>query len=681
MMHRLADIYAAFDDDALASLANKGLVRRARKDLEKSVPRELGEENGKLRLAVEEATVLLAEVPAQSTCTCNAGICRHILTAIMFVRQNAASPADAPAAAATPAISDADLLGLNDDQLLEWAGKLLYRKGLLMAAQHEAAIEMGSAIAIRFPAINVTCRWMPGGGLAAMLCSCHKPAACEHKVAAVLAYHNIKAGKILDITETAREASADAARTRDEVRASVHQLLCEITAIGFSRLSSSAVERLKTLAMSAHGVDLPRLERQLKSLADEIQQLLARNAQASSSSLLLSAARTEALCAALAKPTPALIGQHRSQYEPITGELELMGLGARRWQSRSGYVGLTLYFWDVGGSRFTSWCDARPLNTPGFDPVARYHQGGPWTGCKEPYDACRNSYRVAGAWRNLAGRISGRESTRAIGIGKSDLARLPAITQWRQLTTRLNSLFGGGLAQHTEVDELVLLQVASATPATFNAVRQEATQIMVDQDQKLLPLILKHLTETPQAVTNMEHVDPAQLHHVLGLLKLGADGLYVEPITYFAADRAINLTLDGVARRQAQPAADRSVNEDQTDDAVEEADDEQEAFTSARAPVANLLSGALRELEAIGEAGVGAPRNLDPLKAAARHCGSIGLETCGKSINQALDLMESYRRSVQRDSAPPAAAVLRACYILRLALENHAVAGAAAAMQ
>src|ERR1700730_5526767 len=88
---------AAIDDDTLAALANKGLVRRARKDIEKSPPRVIAADEQTVSLEVVGCTTRVTNPPGKSTCSCASGICRHILGAIIFLRESAA-----PAGAAEP---------------------------------------------------------------------------------------------------------------------------------------------------------------------------------------------------------------------------------------------------------------------------------------------------------------------------------------------------------------------------------------------------------------------------------------------------------------------------------------------------------------------------------------------------------------------------------------------------
>jgi hypothetical protein len=75
LLARLRAALSTFDDDALAALSSKGLVRRARKDLETARPEILdpGDDPERLRVQVAEAEVELALPPAQSRCACPAG--------------------------------------------------------------------------------------------------------------------------------------------------------------------------------------------------------------------------------------------------------------------------------------------------------------------------------------------------------------------------------------------------------------------------------------------------------------------------------------------------------------------------------------------------------------------------------------------------------------------------------
>jgi len=254
LLVRLRSALSAFDDDALAALSNKGLVRRARKDLETTRPRilESAEEAPRLSVEVGDAVAELTIPPGQSRCGCPAsGICRHILAALIFVKETAyESQADVDGASAertatAPSLtaSDTEVLALDDEAIVRWAGKaLVSRAKKALAVGLPVEFEEGEQVAARLPTRNVTCRWMPGCGPEGMVCSCHAPVVCEHRVAAVLAFQAARGARVLDDSSTVSlPAAAGTPRSRDEVLASVGAVVSEMVVLGLSRLDRKSV--------------------------------------------------------------------------------------------------------------------------------------------------------------------------------------------------------------------------------------------------------------------------------------------------------------------------------------------------------------------------------------------------------------------------------------------------------
>ena len=112
-------LYAAFDDVALAALASRGLVRRARAEVAagRVEARETDQEAVTVvvgRPGVE--VVLTADGPAQARCPCPvAGVCVHVVAACLWARQavagGAALPEAAPPGAAPPGAGTASSTG------------------------------------------------------------------------------------------------------------------------------------------------------------------------------------------------------------------------------------------------------------------------------------------------------------------------------------------------------------------------------------------------------------------------------------------------------------------------------------------------------------------------------------------------------------------------------------------
>lgn len=645
---------AAYDDDALAALASRGLFRRAQKDLEELVPEIVGEVDCKLRVKLGDALVDVRHVPNQSTCDCpSGGICRHVLAVLLFLR-------DSTDTSAPGASCEDEIIAVDEESLRKWAGTALLRRAMQKLAQGlEIKFEGDSPIIFTMPALNITCRWMPGGGLSGMVCSCHAATVCEHRVLAVLAYKASR-GVLAFVNETrSLEASPGAPRTREEILASVRTVVHEMVVQGLSRVSSSTEQRLRTLAVSAHGVDLPRLERLLRSLADEVMLQLARDSRADIRNLFNAASTTEAICCALERPSPATVGVHRSQYEQV-GNIELLGLGARRWRTRSGYAGLTLYFWDRSTSNWATWTDARPLTVGAFDALARYRQAGPWEGCVDPAQASRSEIRLSGAWRNASGRLTGRPSTRALVLGAA-IDKAPCIERWVDLTDRASRLFGGGLGQRDERDEIVLLRPAKWAEPTFDEIRQEMMWPITDTDGRELTLVLPHSPETADAMRTMERAGGSLLQSVLGTLRISAGRVVVEPISLHGPQGQVNLTLDDAVRVSAQVIPSQSQG-----DEMDEPTDEDLTPEASTTSLGLLLSSVEMELEEVAEAGISVLRDLSILRNLSAQLDALGLNCCSRPLSKVLDSL-SRVRSDAVDSSGCAENVLRAYYVCQLA--------------
>ncbi len=671
LLTRVRRAVSLLDDDALAALANKGLVRRARNDLQTNPPKLIEPIEDAVRLQVDECTVELAEITTQSRCTCPApGACRHIVTAILFLRETRAIAE--PGEPVKPGTIADEVLAVTDEVLQKWAGKALIRKASrVVATSVNAEFAEASTLVIRFPTWNVTCRWLPGHDLSGMICSCHAAGPCEHRVAAVLLYQAAKGRRQIVAQATVLEASPGAPRSRGEVLDSVGIVLREMVALGLSRLSAATEARLRTLAVSAHGVDLPRLERMLHALADEVGLSLRRDAQASSVGLLSTASRIEALRCALANPSSELVGVHRSRYEKV-GDIDLVGMGARQWRAQSGYIGLTVYFWDRLLKNWATWSESRPVGVAGFDPVSRYQQDGPWAGCESPGHASRHVMRLLATWRNAVGRLSGRSSTRCLVVRKADANQMPpAITTWSELAERAERLFAGGLQTRSEQDEIVFLGPKRWGPARFDAVRQEFVQPIFDALGHPLSLVMPHTPHTENAIRILERHDPAATGGLLGLLRLEREQLVVEPVTIHG-EASINLTLDGLPATRVAARSEATLDEE-----GEEAEPELEMVAST-SRVGILLARTAEQLEAIAEAGVRSARDIARLRALCNHNGSLGLTGIARPVARLADELDQIRRSIEADTSSPAGTLLRAYYVVKLAAAHEVVAQATA---
>ncbi len=615
-------IYQALDDDALAALANRGLLRRAQKDLESAPPERRAETDDAITFAfpAEGCVVTLPSTgPAQATCDCPAaGCCRHILTAALALRaaptpgpspegrgeivgrdgeaegEVALAPKDTDAVGVAPTQSDkalGEIMGLGERELAGWATRAVYNQGCDDVTTGEVEVEIAveaAMVVFRFPQQNVVTRWLIGAGPEGMICSCKRPHACRHRVAAILAYQRAHGALVVGAAmgKVGLRAASGAPRSRTDTLASVRATLIELVALGTGALAPSIEGRLRTLATSAHGVDLPLLESRLRALSDLARWQINRDVRADSAQLLRATARVYALAVALgatgaaneatlaggmANPAARLIGEHRGRYFEV-GALDLVGLGAQQWRTRSGYAGLTVFFWDVAGERWASWSESRPsfYNNTWFDPAQRYTQDAVWEGAPPPSALSRSRLHLTNARRTREGRLSAHAGAQAFVTSAADPTALAdaltqasaRLTDWAALGQRLAAQHGDGLTESDTLARLVVVSPVAWGAPTYDERRQALLRPVYDAAGRALTLVMPHSDEWPAAIDTLRDLKPeeANMWGVLGLGAITRDGLELTPISLlldtgkaqvgqasqFGA--VVNLTLDGVRR-------------------------------------------------------------------------------------------------------------------------------------
>jgi hypothetical protein len=716
---RLRQILASFDEAGLVALANKGLVRRAQKDLEA----------GGLEHEETDAAVLVrgpgwvvtmpADGPAHATDTTKAtGVTRQILAATIYLRDRWAGGAEAgaPAAAAEsagPEPSPADaaaleeaLLALDLDDLQKWAGKTTLREALALVQGGMAIeVERHAGLTLRLVQHEVEARLLPPGGkrsARALLDDVLTTAPrSQHKrwvAVAVLAFQHSR-GRVLELPAvTAPAEEAGAPRTRQQVLASARELLEGMVTTGLAHPSARMQERLFTLSVSAVAVHLPRLARLLRALADEVARVLARDAAADTARLFDRVALTDALARALAAAGPqapvALVGQHRTQYDPA-GDLQLAGVGAYPWQTASGYEGLTVLLWDQPGKRFLTWTTSRPVGAPGSFSVEQSYRSGPaWAGSGPPEQFNRSRFTLRQARVNAVGRVSGTESSSAVGLAPTDPGQLDfagrAFTSWRALRDYALTQYPIGLVEKNPLDRLVVLRPAMWGERSFDELQQRFCWRLQDADGNVLLLTLPWAGVNESAIEFLEAVNPSRdrLMGVLCRLLFTTNGLVVEPLSLFsegtpgghrllnpAFDRALITSRQSalLARLREKYGRDRIATVMTADDEGD-ADGEGPGLTDAvPAGIRARLAEVERLLLRLAEAGAGRVGELtrERLKALAAELDRAGLRELGGGLAE-LDRTEA-----------AAAAVIRNGYLCRLHREamSLTLSGQAAAVE
>ena len=557
---------ARFDDDAFAALANKGLLRRARKDLEKE------------KAEIIDATPSLVVVrfaghriefdargPSQATCSCPAKKgCQHLLAAALAV---AALPAEVPGrVAASPGLLEAEdpleplrksLLAMTAGDLRRHAGKAGYRwawqfvQDLDLENDVVLSGERNITIAFRHP--PVVLRYM-GGDIAALLPDANVRQSEKYQVAAVLAFHRahgrqlerpeerVEKSAALDLGKDhalAADRSSDLLDSRLRLMAAVRQLAEECVSLGLAHLSPGIHERFETLAVWAHGAQCYRLALLLRRISDHVEMLLVRAGGADEQRLFDELAFANALVSALARAAArgeapaALIGRARNEYEEV-GPLELLGLGAHPWRSASGYLGLTMLFWSPVHKSFYSCTDARPELQRGFDPVARYKASGPWSGLGAPAMATGRRLVLTGALTSAAGRISASEKTTATVLAPDPggfVSSFRSYSNWNEVAHERASRRRSLLAEAEPLKDWVILRPTSFRRAHFDSARQTMSWGLVDDQDKVMLAELSYDPYSAAAIERLAELDAKEGLLVVARLRGGSGHSIAEPLS------------------------------------------------------------------------------------------------------------------------------------------------------
>lgn len=504
----LRALLARFDEESYVALANRGLVRRARKDLEQQSVEIVEERPHAVVVAFGPHRIQLdGRGPAHARCDCPAtGTCQHILAVAMGLQQQWAVPAaEAAAETASAVMTDPTaplreaLLAMTSAELIRHAGKAGYRWAWQYLQDLEAghAVQFGATrhLLLSLQRPRATLRYM-GGGVDALIADVELPQIEKYRVAAVLAFqraHGLEPAPPEPATRPrnaelnlgqdhapagSRELPLEASRAR--LRLALRRLLTDSVGLGLAHLSQGVHERYATLAVWAQGAEYHRLARLTRRIADHVEMLLGRVGGADEQQLLdemtLAYGLTCALEAAAARGAapPPLVGRARARYE-ATATLELIGLGALAWRSAAGYRGLTMIFWAPSEQAFMSCTDARPESLGGFNPVARYTAAGPWAGLSSPKAATGSRLMLLGAQASETGRLSAADRCSATLTPLDAAALLRQLrlwTDWAALEARQGEGRGSLLAEPDPLKDWVALQPAQFGPARFDPVRQ-----------------------------------------------------------------------------------------------------------------------------------------------------------------------------------------------------------------
>ncbi len=539
----------ALTTDALAGLANRGLVKRATKELD-TVPPVTAADDGTVEVSFADGTTVTLP-PGHgldtASCTCGApGICRHRIGAVLaYQRDHAAAPADAAVPAGWPG-------SVTDDELTA-------RFGARTLTAARRMVSGGLTARVRRPAMTVetpsaTVRFLVPGELGFVDCDARAEARDALVVVAVWAFRHADAHQPDD-----PDVTVDLAGQTDQ------PVPAELAGV-----AATAGELLRTGVVSADEVLVAALRREhaaceranlrwpAAALADLIDQLTAygtRSAQHDPVRVAELIAELHARHHAAGQAPTRVLGTDEPAETPLR-QVRLIALGCR-----------------VGRDADDDTAEVF-LAHPGTETVLAVRHR--WAGRSGPIA----SRRIAGttleslAAGNVVSEAAVRSAGRVVRFGAGRLARTtvsPLGESWAELPKTLRPSITEALAQLTGLPprvvrprvaaELVrVVPVAEVRQVRYLAGAQRLDAVVADADGAVATVSLAHRAAAPGALDALADALAREPVAVSGAIRRARGGLVVSPYAVRTADGVV--VPDLVAAAGGVPPAARQADAD-----------------------------------------------------------------------------------------------------------------------
>lgn len=536
-------------EEYLITYANKGIYNRSIKDMEKgiTVSYSFGEDWVECALSDDSVCRLHADI-TRFSCSCPSDkLCKHVIIAILSYKQQHGT-ADAEAENEEDRAYKPDfgwLLQLTSAQIAK-AFTPAQLEEALFRLEYTEDIELAETsfltVTLLTQEVNVT--FEPESEIARSMCSCKAKGNCIHKLDALLRYRSANG---IDDRPDLQESSTDVSYDQQVVQ-EVKELIGEILGIGLSKLPNTICTRLELLAIAAHNGNLPNVEKDIRGLGGDLALFFQRHVQFSKEGLLERLTRVYLGLLALEKAEKSeqkkqLLGSFKSKYHTIP-RLRLYALGANPWETRSGYKGVTYYFFSFEDKRLYTFTEARPVYYEGssFSFANSYKGKSPWSDLITMEELSRSQVTLIQAKTNREQRLSSSEETKLtiqkrINIEEIDLGQL-LLHDWSKL-----GRIGPGEMFEQAGENVFFLVASRIDKVDFDETAQQLLITIVDENENMLDLAMLYQGQFARHIQFLERNKRLfELRNVYVLVQKYGETLY--PISFLQGTSLTSLKLD-----------------------------------------------------------------------------------------------------------------------------------------
>ncbi|MBV7273895.1 hypothetical protein JMF89_06910 [Clostridiaceae bacterium UIB06] len=568
-LEKMKNFLLTIDEEYLIGISNKGIVNRAKKDLEASnkVDIEIEEEAVKCTLA-DDTICFLKDNIKEYKCSCpSRSLCKHVVMSYMYLKNNIniicpSVSENSEVQTENKSFDFTKLLNINTHNLPQIIGEKIFNEAVKrIKFGIEAQIEEGSILTIRFKEENYIVKIMANNKegisekeiLEEAMCSCKSKEICRHKVEGILKYQLYKKLIKEEDLKLFNKKSSLGKESYSEAAKTVKKLMEDILFMGLSRMPESTLEKLESTALLCHNYNIPNLEKSLRAVKSELDLYFKKNASFSTRSLRNKLSKIYAAASAIESCKDEemlynLCGEHKSSYYDIP-TIDLYGIGAESWSSKSGYEGITYYYYEENRGSIFTYTNSRPTY---YDNKKKNSQTAysytPSFGIEGNTDDISKCHiRLSKGKINGENRISASEESRGEVLEVTDIHKLNLkdifVNKWYKLLEGYPRTFMG---TQNENSNLYIIKPEEFGKSNFDNIKQSFTMALYDKEGKEINMIVNFSKETKAIIQKLERIDRLKKYPEGILVKAYIiDGkLSVMPITLYYEDMSIeNLTL------------------------------------------------------------------------------------------------------------------------------------------
>lgn len=403
-----------------------------------------------------------------------------------------------------------------------------------------------SLLTVHLTTQNIEVSFTEEPNLAKALCKVQQTAGKMAKLEALLRYRNLKG---LDDTDALSGRVYEAKFSLQTVQ-ECRVMLAGLLKTGLARLPQSYMAQLETLAIAAHSGNLPDIERSLRGIQGELQLFFNRHIRFSMQSMLDRISKLYLALRVLEEEKVSviqqsqLIGSFRSKYFTVPS-LHLYGLGADAWETRSGFRGITYYFYCFDDEEIYTYSDVRAVyyDDQQFSYTEHYGAFTPWlpnltfrqfVGEEVQFHSVKvNEERRISSGEGAKLAILPRTGVETLNMGKT----MQDVNSVLQEESRSFDLFA------TPKERLAVIKVARIVDHSFIKQTQELVLTVENTEGERLALTLPYSSDWQAMIQRLESGYGSQsLEHFYVFVRV--EPKRISPISFLKGQTVLSLKLD-----------------------------------------------------------------------------------------------------------------------------------------